>query len=370
MRLFIGLMSGTSMDGIDAALVEGNTNRLIAGITRPYSDMAKSWLREVLAEKTELSKISQLNTVIGREFALAVNDLLEAANVSSREVTAIGSHGQTLCHDALADIPYTLQVGCGHTIAEMTKLPVIADFRTRDVVVGGQGAPFAPIYHQALFNQHEYPLAIINIGGIANVTYLTGKDAAVGYDIGPGNCLMDLWIQKQLNKSYDVCGQWARSGSSIDSLLTSLLEDPYFSFPFPKSIGKEYFSYEWLTKHLQSSFAHNDVQATLLDLTVHTIKSALESSQLNLNYVLLCGGGAHNTALLETLRRQMPHLMISSTEIMGVDPDFIEAMMFAWLAEKTMNNIPVDLSKITGAKAPAILGVLYPPPADISRLKD
>jgi len=234
MRLLIGLMSGTSMDGIDAALVDVNTNTLIAGITRSYSMPAQQRLRAVLnGEQTGPAALSQLNTVLGKEFALAVQQLLDTTNIKPHQVVAIGSHGQTICHDATADIPYTVQLGCAHTIAALTGIQVVADFRTRDLVMGGQGAPFAPLYHQALFTDLTTPAAVVNIGGIANVTFLAPVVAVSGYDTGPGNCLMDAWVQKNLHKSYDEKGAWGATGHLIEPLLTSMLADPYFELPAP-----------------------------------------------------------------------------------------------------------------------------------------
>ena len=360
MKLFIGLMSGTSMDGIDAALVDVNTNTLIKGITRPYSDKAKEWLHAVLnGVQTTPAVLSHLNTLLGREFALAAHQLLETAKVTPQQVVAIGSHGQTLCHDATAEIPYTVQLGCAHTIAELTGILVVADFRARDLVVGGQGAPFAPIYHEALFKEDAMPLAVVNIGGIANVTYLVPGVDVCGYDVGPGNCLMDAWIKKHLNVAYDAGGEWAATGQVMPPLLTTLLADPYFNLPPPKSLGKEYFSDAWLARYLQPNDAPEDVQATLLALTATTIADAIQKSHLQCRSVAICGGGAHNIMLQNALIKQLPDLHVSSTKTFGIDPDFIEAMMFAWLADKTLSHTPLDLTRITGAKNRAILGAIY-----------
>ena len=360
MKLFIGLMSGTSMDGIDAALVDVNTNTLIAGITRPYSENARRCLQEVLTEpRTTSAALSQLNTLLGREFALTVHQLLKTTDIARQQVVAIGSHGQTIGHDASAEIPYTVQLGCAHTIAELTGITVVADFRTRDLVVGGQGAPFAPIYHQALFGERELPLAIVNIGGIANVTYLAHGVGVSGYDIGPGNCLMDAWIKKHLGLAYDAAGEWAATGKVIKPLLTALLADPYFKLPSPKSLGKEYFSDEWLTNCLQPDYSSHDVQATLLALTATTIAESIQQSHQQLRCLAICGGGAHNIMLQNELIKLLPDLQVGSTKIFGIDPDFIEAMMFAWLADKTLSQTPLDFTQITGAKNLAILGAIY-----------
>ena len=360
MTLFIGLMSGTSMDGIDAALVNIETNTLIAGVTRPYGDTARQRLQAVLNDThTGPAALSQLNSLLGREFAYAVQDLLNRARVTSQQVVAIGSHGQTICHDAMADIPYTVQLGCAHTIAELTGITVVADFRTRDLVIGGQGAPFAPIYHQALFGTGELPLAVVNIGGISNVTYLNELGHVSGYDIGPGNCLLDMWILKHRGLFFDASGEWALTGKVINPLLTKLLADPYFKRSPPKSLGKEYFSFTWLMNYLQPQDAPEDVQATLLALTVITIADALHKTDIALRHAVICGGGVHNIALLNALIKNLPDVHVESTKALGIDPDFMEAMMFAWFAHKALNQIPINVQSITGSKYPAVYGAIY-----------
>ncbi len=360
MRLFIGLMSGTSMDGMDAALVDVDTNRLIAGITRPYSDDAKQRLHAViLDDKLSAAALSQLNTVLGREFSLVVHQLLDIAAMAPDDVIAIGSHGQTICHDATADIPYTVQLGCAHTIAAITGIQVVADFRTRDMVMGGQGAPFAPLYHHALFGGSSTPLAVVNIGGIANVTFLAPDVGVSGYDTGPGNCLMDAWVQQHLHMPYDANGAWATTGHVIEPLLTAMLSDPYFDLLAPKSLDKAYFSTDWLAQHLHPDYASQDIQSTLIAFTATSITHAIRACDLSIERIAICGGGVHNGALLHALRCQLPGLQVESTQSLGVDPDFLEAMMFAWLADKTIRKIPVDLTGITGAKRPVILGAVY-----------
>lgn len=360
MTLFIGLMSGTSMDGIDAALVEVETNTLIKGITCPYSETAHDFLNAVLrGEKVGLGVMSQLNTILGREFALAVNQLLDETSVTPEQIKAIGSHGQTISHNAAADIPYTVQLGCGHTIAAMTKITVVTDFRTRDLVLGGQGAPFAPLYHQALFEKYNSPLAVVNVGGIANVTFIAPGMDVSGYDTGPGNCLLDAWIQTHLHQTYDANGAWASSGHVIESLLLDLLSDPYFNLTAPKSLDKTYFSMQWLAPYLRPEFSPQDVQATLTVLTATSICDAIKRFNIAIPLVVICGGGVHNDALFRAIRSQLPNVIVNSTQLLDVDPDFLEAMMFAWLADKTLRYIPVDLTRITGAKSPSILGAIY-----------
>lgn len=359
-KLYIGLMSGTSMDGIDAALVDLNSNQFIAGLTLPYSSKTKLLLLEILAEeKQSLRLLSQLNTVIGREFAEAVLQLLKNLNLSSCDIQAIGSHGQTICHEPDADIPYTIQLGCAHSIAELTGITVVADFRTRDLVLGGKGAPFAPLYHHALFKEKPLPLVVVNIGGIANLSYLACNDNPRGYDTGPGNCLMDAWVKEQLGKDYDENGLFAASGQVIEELLIALLQDPFFSKRCPKSIGKEYFSKAWLKQHLKLSYKPADVQATLLQLTAKTIASAIIALAANLKTVLVCGGGVHNLSLMQAIKQLLPHLTVQSTSSCALDPDYIEAAMFAFLAEKTLSRTALNLNSITGAKRAAILGTIY-----------
>lgn len=360
MKPFIGLMSGTSMDGIDAAIVDVTTHHCVAGITRPYDAAVAARLSDLVThQQTTPAFLSQLNTLIGREFAKAVQQLLAKANMAPQEIAAIGSHGQTICHDACADIPYTMQLGCAHTIAYETGLPVVADFRARDLVVGGQGAPFAPVYHHALFANLESPIAVVNIGGIANVTYLLPDGQVFGYDVGPGNCLLDAWVEQHLHQPYDVSGRWALSGQVNDALLKHLLNDPFLQMMPPKSIGKEYFSIKNFEKHFES-IAPQDVQATLLALTSRAITNDIRrNGRVCVKRVLICGGGVHNEGLMQLMADQLPGIPVDSTSKVGVDPDYIEAMMFAWLAKQRLDQTLIDLTTITGSKHPVLLGAIY-----------
>ncbi|STX28958.1 anhydro-N-acetylmuramic acid kinase [Legionella beliardensis] len=361
MELYIGIMSGTSMDGIDVALVDLTKNEFLYGMTCPYSLDVKARLRESIAmQPHDLGYFSQLHTLLGREFANAVLLLLEKSNHSAQNIIAIGSHGQTLCHNTMTDIPYTVQLGCAHTIAEMTGITVVADFRTRDLVVGGQGAPFAPVYHQAIFKDFGYPLAVVNIGGIANLTYLKDEFNVCGFDVGPGNCLMDAWIYQHLKQDYDQNGNWASQGNVIEPLLNDLLQDPYLLRTSPKSIGREYFSLEWLSKYCHSEYKPVDIQATLLQLTAVSIATSINTKSAKPKHLFVCGGGAHNQLLLKELAQLLPQVPVLSTQAVNCNPDFIEALMMAWLADKTLNQVPLDLKAITGANYPAILGVIYP----------
>lgn len=354
----MGLMSGTSMDGMDAALLDLPSHTLVAGLTLPYSPEVRQALERLLSKAApNIKSCMQLHTLLGQEFARAALALLEKTSCNAQDIRAIGSHGQTVFHDAHAAMPYTLQLGCAHTIAEKTRIAVVADFRTRDMVVGGQGAPLAPLYHQALFSHRQTPLALVNIGGIANITVLSAENQVLGYDTGPGNCLMDNWIYQHQRVAYDKSGQWAASGRVIANLLQSWLADPFFKIPPPKSIGKEYFLARCLGL---DNYAPQDVQATWLELTALTVVNALRSHTPLPQQVLLCGGGAHNTGLLARIGQLLPECLVGSTQLFGVNPDFIEAQMFAWLAEKMMTGTPLNLQSITGAKKEAVLGVFYP----------
>lgn len=362
MNLFIGLMSGTSMDGIDAALVDVSQNKLVAGCTRPYTHQTYQLLQEIVqAEHVKLDDLCNLNRLLGSEFAQAANQVMQAAGLDFEEVIAIGSHGQTIIHNTNSNSSFTMQLGCPHTIAVQTGRTVVADFRTRDLVLGGQGAPLAPLYHQTLFGSFEHAGAVVNIGGIANVSFITLRGGVVtGYDIGPGNCLMDAWIQKNIGYPFDKDGQWANRGKMIPELLAQLLNDPYFRRLPPKSIGKEYFSASWLAECLKPEYKKEDVQATLLALTAESIAQAINSHPSQPKHVILCGGGARNGALIDAIAIKLDHADIKDVKLLGFDPDYIEAMMFAWLAEKRLNNIAFDLHDITGATKPAVLGAIYP----------
>lgn len=348
------------MDGIDTALVDVDTHTCIAGVSYPYSRQTRGLLKHCSESSTlSLTDLCQLDVLIGREFAAAVNCLLEQHPQYRHQIKAIGSHGQTVCHDAKAAIPYTLQLGCAHTIAELTGITTVADFRTRDLVLKGQGAPFAPIYHQAICHSQMLPLALINIGGIANITYLQPNNHVSGYDIGPGNCLMDAWIFEQQQLAFDKNGDWAASGRVIVPLLDTLLADDFLQIQAPKSIGKEYFSLDWLKKAEIKGYLAQDIQATLLQLTIETIKCAVNNLPLLPRTVLIAGGGVHNRLLMQGLQQALPEVSVQSSASVNINPDFLEAMMFAWLAEKTITQTPLDMRNITGANKKAVYGVIY-----------
>lgn len=357
MTLYIGLMSGTSMDGIDAALVDTTNHRLITGLTLPYSIQTKKKLSQILeTPKVDLKSLAVLNSELGKAFGYAALAVMEKAGCTAKDIIAIGSHGQTVFHDPFSEIPTTMQLGCAHQIAEITGLPVVADFRTRDMVLGGQGAPLAPLYHQILFSQ-EAPAAIVNIGGIANITLLISGQPPIGYDVGPGNVLLDAWHQQHHHEPYDKDGQFALRGKVIDSLSQDLYKDSFFHKKPPKSIGKEYFLNILSLPELKE-FSPADVQATFVWLTAKLIADAVNNHKPKT--MLICGGGVHNKALMQAITSLLPECEVQSTANKGLSPDFLEAMMFAWLAEQYIENSLVDLMHITGSSKPVRLGVYYP----------
>jgi anhydro-N-acetylmuramic acid kinase len=362
-ELYIGLMSGTSMDGIDAALVDfsGEKLQLIAFEYLPFSESIKSKIQHISSanQLLLLSDYGALDCELGNLFAEAVNKLLQKAGVADSAVKAIGSHGQTVYHQPNTDFPFSLQIGDPNVIAEKTGITTVADFRRRDMAALGQGAPLAPAFHQAVFANTEKNVTVLNIGGIANITVLSEKKI-IAFDTGTGNTLMDYWIKKHLNLDYDSNGEWARTGKVIPELLEQFKQADYFAAPPPKSTGKEYFSVTWLEQHL-SCFANHkaeDVQATLCHLTAETINEAIANHAPDTEHLLVCGGGAHNSYLLELLAQK--NYLVSTTEEYGVHPDHVEAIAFAWLAKQTMNNLAGNLTQVTGAKTPVILGGIYP----------
>ncbi|MBN9229302.1 MAG: anhydro-N-acetylmuramic acid kinase [Legionella sp. 40-6] len=361
MSLYLGLMSGTSMDGIDVAIIDSEKNQLINGATYNYEDEVYSLLEHVLKnEMVTVAEICQLNVLIGRNFAKSALRLIEQSQLAPSDIRAIGSHGQTICHAPLAKIPYTLQLGCAHTIAAITGITVVADFRARDLVHGGQGAPLAPLYHRELFTNRKENIGVVNIGGIANLTVLVQGKPARGWDTGPGNCLMDAWIAKHLHKKFDVDGAWAAQGKILGQLLQYNLCDPFIQSSVPKSIGKEYFSLTWLEQQLTEDYQPEDVQRTLLEFTAQTIVNNVNLVTPKLQKLYICGGGVHNKLLLNRLADLLPECHVESIASLGVSPDYLEAMLFAWLAAQTMSRKLIDLSSITGSNQLMVLGAIFP----------
>jgi len=367
-ELYIGLMSGTSMDGIDAALVEIETAacRILHTQFTPWpEDLLKQLQRIVLQpDRAELGKVGPLHQEMGCAFANAALGLLNAAGQSSEAVTAIGSHGQTVLHQPDHRAPFSLQLGDPGTIAARTGIPVVADFRNGDMALGGQGAPLAPAFHRWAFGSEDNDRAVINIGGIANVTILHADGRTTGFDTGPGNTLMDRWISIHRDQSYDDAGAWAAGGSVHGELLGVLNADDYFARPPPKSTGLEYFNLPWLQGYLDNLSKipePQDIQCTLSELTARQIADAI-SHQPAVTEVAVCGGGAANTDLMSRLGRMLPDCSLQTTVHWGIDPHWVEAAAFAWLARQRMHGLPSNLPAVTGASAYTSLGGLYLPP--------
>ena len=363
--LFIGLMSGTSMDAIDAALVDfsGRQPDIIATHNQPYPEDLKNRLVTALGLSAPLAAdLSGLDKAVGKAFSDAVDKLLVLASIPADRVSAIGSHGQTIHHAPDAPQPYSLQIGNAALIAAQTGIDVVADFRRADIEAGGQGAPLVPAFHQAVFSQHGEHRAVVNIGGIANITVLPGDPTypVTGFDTGPGNTLMDQWAQQHLDAALDMNGAWAAGGDTDKPLLDRLLQDPYFRQSPPKSTGREYFTMDWLQRQLNGEHSEpQNIQATLGALTAGSIADAVRQYAPGTSRLLVCGGGIHNTALMSALGDELETICIESTQAYGIDPDWVEAAAFAWLARQHLAGKPGNVPAVTGAHREAVLGKLF-----------
>ncbi|MDH3990176.1 MAG: anhydro-N-acetylmuramic acid kinase [Gammaproteobacteria bacterium] len=365
---YIGLMSGTSMDGIDAALVAFGDHECEVKATQAV-DYPKDLRDELLTASRQpaqctVDKIGQLDRWIGECFRDATLQLLKNANVDSRSVVAIGSHGQTLRHQPRGARPFTLQIGDPNIIASGTGITTVGDFRRRDLAVGGEGAPLAPAFHRWLFADTDKSRAVLNIGGIANVTMLSNTtDRVIGFDTGPGNTLLDGWIRANLDKPFDSDGGWSRSGAVNEPLLGQMLADPYFDQPPPKSTGFEYFNGGWTRSRLASlgglTIPAADIQATLAELSARTIATSILKFAPDIDEVLVCGGGIHNADLMQRLRGYLTGAQVSSTDLYGLHPDWVEAAAFAWLAKRRLEGKTGNLPEVTGASRAAVLGAIY-----------
>ena len=367
-QYYLGLISGTSADGIDAALVrfDGDATHarpeLAFGRTYPWDPALRARLVE-LGQRTAmltLDEVGELDVRIGRAFAQAAKAAIEASGVATADIAAIGSHGQTLRHRAQGEIPFTLQLGDPSTIAERCGLRVVADFRRRDVAAGGHGAPLVPAFHAATLHSDAEDRAALNLGGIANFTLLPANGAVRGFDTGPANGLMDAWCLRHSGQAYDTGGGFAAQGRIDEALLARLLDEPWFALPPPKSTGRDQFHLAWVESKLRGDEAPADVQATLLALSVRTIADALRAAQPHTQRVIACGGGVHNPLLMAALAAAMPGSVVESSAMHGLDPDFVEAMAFAWLARETLAGRPGNLPAVTGAAGPRVLGAIYP----------
>jgi len=362
---YIGLMSGTSIDGIDAALVSIPVNgqlALLATHQHPFPAVVRGAIQAIMQPGlNEIEREGELDVQLGRLFAEGVHALLGKSGISASSIRAIGSHGQTIRHCPHATYPFSRQIGNPSVIAEATGITTVADFRARDLAAGGEGAPLVPAFHHWLFRKSGVDRAIVNIGGIANITWLpaTESNAVLGFDTGPGNTLLDQWIARHRNEPIDRDGAWAASGRVQNDLLARLMADEYFTKTPPKSTGREYFNLAWLEQQLADKLAPQDIQATLAELTATSIAQCLKFLPEKIDEIYICGGGCHNHHLLARLRALLPGMPVATTETLGLSPDWVEAAAFAWLAHQTLAGRAGNLPSVTGARHPVLLGGIY-----------
>lgn len=367
-KLFIGLISGTSMDGVDAVILQeskSHPRQLLAHLTKPYPESLLNPLKSLAKDSlVSMDTLGETDRQLGDFLALTAQELLQRANLKPSDIAAIGSHGQTIRHQPTGNQAYTLQIGDPNRIAEQTGITTVADFRRRDMAAGGEAAPLVPAFHRATFQSPQESRVIVNIGGISNITCLP-KDLGLpvtGCDCGPGNTLMDAVYLRHFGKPFDANGDTAARGNINDALLRKMLLDPYFEMPAPKSTGPEYFSPEWLDAHLKSqphSVEPQEILATLAELTVLSIQQTIHQGKLEPDRLLVCGGGAHNRHLMNRLAIHMT-CPVETTEPYGIGPDWVEGAAFAWLACQTLNNLPGNIPDVTGASKAVILGGIYP----------
>lgn len=367
---FIGIMSGTSLDGIDVVIVDFNQHpaQLIASSTTPYSPEIKNQIETLVnSDSCSLSIFCQLDRKIAKAYATSVLDLLNQHNINTAEINAIGCHGQTIKHDPNHEHAYTLQIGDPNTLAALTNIKTVADFRRKDIALGGQGAPFAPAFHQFAFQHELKNRAIINIGGIANITLLPAyslKQDVIGFDTGPGNTLMDHYCSKHLNEPFDKNGAFAATGQANQELIQFILnKEPYFSLSSPKSTGTDFFNLKWYEDYLKQQMitqSHSDALATLTELTACSITLEIKKLKLYIDEIYYCGGGQLNKTLMKNLSK-LTSLESSSTEKLNIHPDWVEATAFAWFAKNTLENKTSNLPSVTSASKNAILGGIFNP---------
>jgi len=361
-ELYAGLMSGTSLDGVDAVLVDlaGSRPRPLGHAHRSFDPALRAALLALNAQAHgELERAALCANELARTYAGAIAVLLAAAPMGRRRLQAIGCHGQTVRHRPEAG--YTLQIGNGALLAELTGTRVITDFRSRDVAAGGQGAPLAPAFHAVMFADAAEDRVVLNLGGMANLTWIAAEGSVAGFDTGPGNCLMDLWAQQHLGKPRDENGAWAAGARPDARLLENLLAEPFFALPPPKSTGRDLFNAGWLSRKLPHKADPQVVQATLLELTALSVVQAIHSHYQGARRVIACGGGVSNGALVARLRNLLSPVTVDSSGHHGIDPMQVEATAFAWLAQQALRGKPGNLPAVTGARGARVLGAIYPP---------
>lgn len=362
--LYLGLISGTSADAIDAALVvfDGDAPTTLAAAATPYAPALRAQILDLALgrEVASFDRSGELDVAIGHAFADAAESLILASGIARERIRAIGSHGQTMWHRPYAAHPFTIQLGDPNVIAERLRITTVADFRRRDLAAGGQGAPLAPGFHAARLSAPDETRAVLNLGGIANLTLLPPGEAVRGFDTGPASGLMDAWCREHTGESFDRDGGLAARGRVDDALLARLLADDYFARPAPKSTGRETFQLQWLRERLRGDETVADVQATLLALTAHSIADALRRDCPVATRVIACGGGVHNPRLMAALRDALAPAQLETTAAHGIDPDYVEAIAFAWLARETLEGRPGNRPEVTGARGPRVLGAIWP----------
>ncbi|MGQ0442412.1 MAG: anhydro-N-acetylmuramic acid kinase [Methylophilaceae bacterium] len=361
-QLFIGIMSGTSLDGVDVVLSDLGDNhcKVLATHFVPYAATLKTELLALqFSAENELEKTALISNQLAGLYAQAVNELLAKRLLKPNLIQAIGCHGQTIRHRP--ELQFTLQIGNAALLTELCNISVVADFRSRDIAAGGQGAPLVPAFHKAVFGSTEKNRAIVNIGGIANITFLAKTGEVMGFDSGPGNMLLDSWAQLHLGKDFDANGAWAATGVVHDSFLRNMLAAPYFTKSPPKSTGRDLFNDHWLKQHLLYPHCRpQDIACTLVALSAHSIHQAISLHCPAVDEVYLCGGGAHNDLLVTMLKPLLVGIPVANTDVLGVDIDWVEAVAFAWLAKQTLENKSANIPSVTGAQGFRVLGAIYP----------
>ncbi len=359
--LYLGLISGTSLDGVDAALIErtGPDVRLLQAATTPYPPILREKLQALASGRGDIVSLYRCDIEVGDLFADAAMSLLESAGTSGKAVRAIGSHGQTVWHQPRDH--FSAQIGDGARIAQRSGIVTVCDFRRADLAAGGEGAPLAPAFHQTVFAKYA-PLAVLNLGGIANLTLLLPGEPTRAFDVGPANTLLDALARETTGEGCDRGGALAAQGTVHRELLDTLLADPWFELPPPKSTGPEYFHLDWVRRHRRATeLPPPDLAATLTQLTANSVAAALERHAAGTGTLLVCGGGVHNPQLMRRLRESLPDIRVEDTSVHGVEPDFMEAMCFAWLAGETLAGRPGNLPSVTGARNAVVLGVVHHP---------
>ncbi|OOF59527.1 anhydro-N-acetylmuramic acid kinase [Rodentibacter myodis] len=369
---YIGIMSGTSLDGVDVALVDfaSPQPKLVAADFTPMpADLREKISTLVQSGETNLSQLGELDHQLGLLYADCVNNFLHKHRLLPAQIKAIGCHGQTVWHSPQGKYPFTMQIGDMNLVATRTGITTIGDFRRKDMALGGQGAPLVPAFHQAVFSDPHYSTVVLNIGGISNVSLLIPNQPVIGFDTGTGNTLLDLWIEKHRGIPYDKNGEWGAGGQVNKILLNHLLDEPFFQQKPPKSTGREHFNLTWLkdkiekTQSKTTALSPQDVQATLVEFSVRTIADSLKNIDTALpKRLLVCGGGAKNLLMMQRLKEALPQWHIHTTNEFGMDLDYVEAAAFAWLAYRRMHNQSGNLPEVTGAKSAVSLGAIFPKP--------